>query len=93
MCRGQAVEGVPGTRFEYCKLRGFGESALQFEVVYFVPEPATARYKFLDIGDEVHRRIHAAFSEQGIAFAYPTRTVLVRGTSGTPGVTGDGSVA
>jgi small-conductance mechanosensitive channel len=41
----------------------------------------------------VNRRIHAAFSEQGIAFAYPTRTVLVRGTSGTPGVTGDGSVA
>jgi small-conductance mechanosensitive channel len=40
----------------------------------------------------VHRRIHAAFVEQGIAFAYPTRTVLVRGTSGMQGVMGDGSV-
>ena len=91
---GQAVEGVPGTRFEYCKLRGFGDSALQFEVVYFVPEPATARHKFLDIGDEVHRRIHAAFSEHAIAFAYPTRTVVVRSASGTPGLmTGEGSGA
>lgn len=76
----KAVVGVPGTRFEYCKMRGFGDSALQFEVVYFVPDPATARYKFILIGDEVNRRIHAAFAEQGIAFAYPTRTVIVRGT-------------
>lgn len=76
----KAVVGVPGTRFEYCKMRGFGDSALQFEVVYFVPSPATARYKFIHIGDEVNRRIHAAFAEEGIAFAYPTRTVIVRGT-------------
>jgi small-conductance mechanosensitive channel len=76
----RAVEGVPGTRFEYCKLRGFGESALQFEVVYFVPKPTTARNKFLDIGDEVNRRIHAAFAEHGIDFAYPTRNVIVRRT-------------
>ena len=87
----KAISGVAGTRFEYCKLRQFGDSALQFEVVYFVPKPATARYKFLDIGDEVNRRIHAAFSEQGIAFAYPTRTVVVRGTTGAAGVTGAGA--
>ena len=80
----KAIEGVPGTRFEYCKLRGFGDSALQFEIVYFVPNPSTARYKFIDIGDEVNRRIHAAFAEQGIAFAYPTRTVIVRGSGSAP---------
>lgn len=74
----QAVAGVAGTRFEYCALRGFGDSALQYEVVYFVPDPATARYKFVAIGDEVNRRIHEAFSRRGIAFAYPTRTVIVR---------------
>ena len=59
-----------------------------------MPEPATARHKFLDIGDEVHRRIHAAFAERDIAFAYPTRTVVVRSASGTPGLmTGEGSGA
>jgi small-conductance mechanosensitive channel len=74
----QAICGVAGTRFEYCKLRHFGDSALQFEVVYFVPNPTTARYKFIHINDEVNRRIHAAFAAQGIEFAYPTRTVIVR---------------
>lgn len=73
-----AVAGVAGTRFEYCALRSFGDSALQYEVVYFVPNPATARYKFVAIGDEVNRRIHETFSRRGIAFAYPTRTVIVR---------------
>ena len=89
----RVVEGVSGTRFEYCKLRQFGDSALQFEVAYFVPEPATARHKFLNIGDEVYRRIHAAFADHGIAFAYPTRTVVVRSTSGTPELTREGSGA
>ena len=84
----KAVVGVPGTRFEYCKMRGFGDSALQFELVYFVPNPATARYKFLDIGDAVNRRIHAAFAEAGIDFAYPTRTVIVRGAAAAGGPTG-----
>jgi small-conductance mechanosensitive channel len=73
-----AVAGVAGTRFEYCALRGFGDSALQYEVVYFVPDPAKARFRFVAIGDEVNRRIHEAFSRRGIAFAYPTRTVIVR---------------
>ena len=73
-----AVAGVAGTRFEYCALRAFGESALQYEVVYFVPDPAKARYKFIGIGDEVNRRIHAGLTGRGIAFAYPTRTVIVR---------------
>lgn len=74
----RAVTGVAGARFEYCALRSFGDSALQYEVVYFVPDPATARHKFIAIGDEVNRRIHAEFAEHGIAFAYPTRTVIVK---------------
>lgn len=73
-----AVTGVAGTRFEYCALRGFGDSALQYEVVYFVPNPTTARNKFIAIGDEVNRRIHAEFAQCGIAFAYPTRKVIVK---------------
>jgi small-conductance mechanosensitive channel len=61
-------------------LRGFGDSALQYEVVYFVPNPTTARNKFIVIGDEVNRRIHAEFAGRGIAFAYPTRNLIVRRT-------------
>ena len=81
-----AVGSVPGTRFEYCFLRGFGESALNFEICYFVPEPGAEPYKFSRIQDEVNRCIHASFAAQGIDFAYPTRTLIVRGApaSSTP---------
>jgi len=73
-----AIESVEGTRFEYCALRQFGEHALGFEVVYFVPDWDTARLRFVQINDAVNRAIHAAFAAAGIAFAYPTRNVIVR---------------
>jgi len=73
-----AVSSVEGTRFEYCVFRQFGASALEFEVVYFVPEPANARFKFLKIVDAVNRRIHADFAVNGIEFAYPTQTVFIK---------------
>jgi small-conductance mechanosensitive channel len=67
------VERVAGTRFEHCMFRSFGESALNFEVCYFVPDPQPRSY--LQIVDAVNRGIHAAFAREGIVFAYPTRTV------------------
>jgi small-conductance mechanosensitive channel len=70
----QTVEAVPGTRFESCLLKGFGESALLFEVCYFVPDPTGRR--FAEILDAVNRGILAGFARDGIRFAYPTRTVL-----------------
>jgi small-conductance mechanosensitive channel len=79
-----AVGSVPGTRFEYCFLRGFGESALGFDVCYFVPEPGAEPFKFPRIQDEVNRRIHASFAAEGIEFAYPTRTLIVRNPPGGP---------
>jgi small-conductance mechanosensitive channel len=63
----RAVESVDGTRFEYCAFRTFGDSSLNFEVMYFVPN-----------WDQVNRAIHAAFAAEGIGFAYPTRSVIVR---------------
>jgi small-conductance mechanosensitive channel len=72
------VESIQGTRFEYCAFRTFGESSLNFEVVYFVPDWDQARFRFIKINDEVNRAIHAAFAAEGIVFAYPTRSVIVR---------------
>lgn len=73
-----AVCSVAGTRFEYCALRQFGESALNFEVLYFVPDWDASRFRFVFINDEVNRKIHETLTARGIAFAYPTRTVFVR---------------
>ena len=74
----RAVESIQGTRFEYCAFRTFGESSLNFEVMYFVPGWDHAPFRFIKINDEVNRAIHAAFAAEGIIFAYPTRSVIVR---------------
>ncbi|MCS6947787.1 MAG: mechanosensitive ion channel family protein, partial [Steroidobacteraceae bacterium] len=71
----QAVKNTADTRFEHCLLRGFGESALQFEVIYYVLRGAAARLP--RIQDEVNFRILRACHEHGIRFAYPTRTLHV----------------
>lgn len=74
----RAVESVDGTRFEYCAFRTFGDSSLNFEVMYFVPNWDQARFRFIQINDQVNRAIHGAFAAEGIGFAYPTRSVIVR---------------
>lgn len=70
------INATPDTRFVFCVFRHFGDSALQFEVVYYVALEAGAKY--LDILNSVNFGIHAAFEREGISFAYPTRTVVVR---------------
>jgi small-conductance mechanosensitive channel len=74
----EAVAAYPGTRFVYCMLRELGESALLFEVCYFV-ENTPAR-SMTDALDQVNRRILHAFAGSGIEFAYPTRTLWLRET-------------
>jgi small-conductance mechanosensitive channel len=82
----QAVCGVPNTRFVFCSFRHFGDFALQFEVAYYVTLEDGA--KFLDVASAVNYRIHAAFAEHGVSFAYPTQTLhLRRDAAAVPGGT------
>lgn len=71
-----AITSVPPSRFVHCAFRRFGDSALQFEVCYYVPLADGPGY--LKVVDAVNFRIHAAFEQHGVQFAYPTQTVLVR---------------
>lgn len=80
----EAIEGTPDTRFAYCVFRSFGEFSLNYDVAYYVKNPAEAPFKFLTTVDQVNRRIHAAFAAQGIDFAYPTRTLRVSPAAGFP---------
>ena len=70
------VATQPGARFEYCILRGFGDSALNFEVCYYVPGSPPRHY--LETLDAVNRGILAAFDREGVRFASPTRTVVLQ---------------
>jgi small-conductance mechanosensitive channel len=76
----QAVAAYPGTRFVHCMLRELGESALLYEVCFFV-ENTPAR-NIMVAQDLVNRQILHSFAASGIEFAYPTRTLLMRDPRG-----------
>lgn len=72
----EAVCSVPNTRFVFCSFRNFGDFALQFDVAYYVNIASGA--KFFDTVSAVNYRIHAAFADNGVQFAYPTQTLHLR---------------
>ena len=68
----QAQEGV---RFDRAHFKAFGDSALVFEMVYYVLDPDYNRY--MDIQQAINLEIHRRFEAEGIAFAYPTQTLFL----------------
>ena len=73
-----AVAACDGARFVHCLLKAIGESALEFEVVFFV---SVTRNNELNVAlDAVNRAVLEKFAVAAIPLAYPTRTVhLVTG--------------
>lgn len=58
----------------------FGDSSLDFEVAYYVD---TADYtEYMDKQQEINLAIMESFEKQGIEFAYPTRTIHLKGGQG-----------
>jgi small-conductance mechanosensitive channel len=80
------VAHIPETRFDRAHFKGFGDSALQFEAVYF-----SLRSEYLalmDVQQAVNIAILRRFDEEGIAFAFPTQTVrhVLRDGESVPGL-------
>ena len=70
-----AVESVEKARFDRSHLKEYGDSAINFENVFWVDD---REYKaFMDVNHEILLNIHRAFEEEGIDFAFPTRTLHV----------------
>jgi small-conductance mechanosensitive channel len=69
------VEQQPKTRFDRAHFKEYGDSALVFEVVYFVLDPDYNVY--MDIQQAINLAIFRRFQEEGVEFAYPTRTLHV----------------
>ncbi len=68
-----AIEDVEQTRFDRAHFKGFGDSSLDFEVVYYV---LSADYNlYMDIQQTINLTLVSAFAARGIGFAYPTRTL------------------
>ncbi|NOY06446.1 MAG: mechanosensitive ion channel family protein [Chlorobi bacterium] len=85
----EKVKAIPGmvktiigseeiARFDRAHFKGFGDSSLDFEVVYYMLDPDYNRY--MDTQESINLKILERFEEEGIEFAYPTRTVFIEGS-------------
>jgi small-conductance mechanosensitive channel len=73
----KAVDSAGRTRFDRAHFKGFGDSSLDFEVVYYVIDPAYNLY--MDIQQSINLELMTQFARQGIEFAFPTRTLHIAG--------------
>ncbi|MCD5382181.1 MAG: mechanosensitive ion channel family protein [Candidatus Pacebacteria bacterium] len=69
-------ESVEGARLDRVHFTTFGDSALLFDVVFYVSSPKYAEY--LDILEKVNFDLMDKFAEVGIEFAYPTQMHYVK---------------
>ncbi|MYA19372.1 MAG: mechanosensitive ion channel family protein [Chloroflexi bacterium] len=73
----EAIEQQPTARFDRAHFRRFGESALDFEVVYHM---LTAEYAvYMDTQQAINVELLRRLREAGVDLAFPTRTVYVHG--------------
>ncbi len=74
----EIIQSQKSVRFDRAHFARYGDSALIFEVVYYV---LAADYnKYMDVQQAVNLAIFERFAKADIEFAYPTRTVYVHGT-------------
>ena len=71
----EVVEGQQHVRFDRSHFASYGDSALNFETVYYVESSDYAQH--MDILQSVNLAIFRRFESEGIEFAYPTQTLFV----------------
>jgi len=72
----EAVESQDDTRFDRAHFTEFGTSALVYQVVFWMTEPAYAAYRTTQ--QAINLAIYERFGRENIEFAYPTQTVRLR---------------
>lgn len=70
------IEALPDVRFDRAHFKQHGSHALIFEIVYYVDGPDFNRY--MDRQQAINLGIHEYFEQRGIAFAYPTQTLILK---------------
>lgn len=69
-------EAVEGARLDRVHFTTFGDSALLFDVVFYVESAEYA--EFLDRQQQFNFELMSKFAELGIEFAYPTQTIYTK---------------
>jgi small-conductance mechanosensitive channel len=71
-----AVEAQPKARFDRAHFKSYGDFSLNFEVVYYVLSPEFNVY--MDTQQAINLTIYEKLAQEGVQFAYPTRTLYLR---------------
>lgn len=79
----EAIEAQSRTRFDRAHFKEYGDSALTFEVVYYVLDRDYNLY--MDIQQAINLAIFGRFAREGVEFAHPTRTLRLHGYPGPTG--------
>lgn len=72
----RVIADIATARFDRAHFKSFGDSSLDFEVVYYVDSNDYAVY--MDTQQAINLALMQLFEQEGIEFAYPTRTVYVK---------------
>ncbi len=73
----EIIEGLSKTRFDRAHFAKYGEFSLDFEIVYYVLDSDYGLY--MDRQQAINLAIYRRFQAEGIAFAYPTQELIVKG--------------
>jgi len=69
------IEKQELTKFDRAHFQNYGDSSLNFEIVYFM---LSADYlQYMDTQEKINLEIYEQFEKLGIEFAYPTQTLYV----------------
>ncbi len=71
------IEAQPLVRFDRAHFKEFGDSAYTFEVVYWMLDPDFNKY--MDAQQVINLAMVREFTEAGIGFAYPSRSLYIEG--------------
>lgn len=73
----EVIEQIPDTRFDRVHFKQYGAYSLDFEAVYYVLVPDYNVY--MQKQHEINLGLYRRFETEGIPFAFPTRTLHLRG--------------
>jgi small-conductance mechanosensitive channel len=76
----EIVETQELVDFDRAHFKAFGDSSLNFEIVYYVNSADYAVY--MDIQQDYNFQIYEKFEEMGVDIAFPTRTLYIRNENG-----------
>ncbi|MBP3973177.1 mechanosensitive ion channel family protein [Pseudoxanthomonas spadix] len=69
----EILEGIDNANYDRSHFKAFGASSYDFETVYIMQTPDFNAY--MDVQQTINLELVRRFAEQGISFAFPTRTI------------------